>query len=149
MITHDVDEALLLADRILLMTNGPNARIAEIVENSLPASRTREGLHKERDYYPLRNHLIDFLVTRSKELATSEQRMAAGLRDYPPIVRPAEGVKRDATTSHLDQPSSRSRAEHVSAPRGRLQARAKSAHLGAKVGPARNRPQTETKPKWR
>jgi nitrate/nitrite transport system ATP-binding protein len=47
MITHDVDEAILLADRILLMTQGPLARIAEIVENTLPRSRTRAELHHD------------------------------------------------------------------------------------------------------
>ena len=69
MITHDIDEALLLADRIMLMTNGPSARIAEIVENTLPAERVRSELHKHPNYYPLRNHLLDFLVVRSRELA--------------------------------------------------------------------------------
>lgn len=66
MITHDVDEAILLADRILLMTNGPGARIAEVVVNTLPRERTRHTLHREPRYYALRNHLLDFLVSRSK-----------------------------------------------------------------------------------
>ncbi|MFN4166353.1 MAG: ABC transporter ATP-binding protein [Ferrovibrio sp.] len=66
MITHDVDEAMLLADRIVLMTNGPGARIAEILVNTLPKDRSRETLHQLPDYYPIRNHLLDFLVRRSK-----------------------------------------------------------------------------------
>jgi nitrate/nitrite transport system ATP-binding protein len=65
MITHDVDEAMYLADKIVLMTNGPQAMIAEIVENPLPVDRLREDVHRHPAYYPLRNHLIDFLVTRS------------------------------------------------------------------------------------
>ncbi len=69
MITHDVDEAILLADRIVLMTNGPGARIAEILVNTLPKERTRETLHQQADYYPIRNHLLDFLVRRSKDFA--------------------------------------------------------------------------------
>jgi nitrate/nitrite transport system ATP-binding protein len=69
MITHDVDEAILLADRIVLMTNGPGARIAEILVNTLPRTRTRETLHQLADYYPMRNHMLDFLVRRSKNFA--------------------------------------------------------------------------------
>ena len=86
MITHDVDEALLLADKILLMTNGPKARIAEIVENTLPKERTRAELHKLPNYYPLRNHLIEFLVTRSRELALAPEPASAGAP--PPTRRP-------------------------------------------------------------
>ena len=69
MITHDVDEAILLADKILLMSNGPRARIAEIVVNTLSRDRTRAGLHHDPLYYPLRNHLVDFLVERAKDLS--------------------------------------------------------------------------------
>jgi nitrate/nitrite transport system ATP-binding protein len=69
MITHDVDEAILLADRILLMSNGPQARVAEIVCNTMPRSRQRATLHREPQYYRIRNHLVDFLVARSKELS--------------------------------------------------------------------------------
>ena len=73
MITHDVDEAILLADRILLMRNGSETSsgylpgsIAESVVNPLPRERTRAGLHHLDGYYALRNHIVDFLVTRAK-----------------------------------------------------------------------------------
>src|SRR5437868_8566433 len=66
MITHDVDEAIYLADRIVLMTNGPGAVLAEVVENPLPKDRVRAEVHKHPLFYPVRNHIIDFLVTRSK-----------------------------------------------------------------------------------
>ena len=69
MITHDVDEAIYLADRIVLMTNGPDAVLAEIVENPLPKERKRTDFHKHPLYYGVRNHIIDFLVTRSKNFA--------------------------------------------------------------------------------
>ena len=64
MITHDVDEAIFLADKIVLMTNGPLARIAEIVVNPLPIDRSRTELHHDPNYTAVRNHLIDFLVGR-------------------------------------------------------------------------------------
>ena len=50
MITHDVDEAILLSDKIMLMSNGPNARIAEIVINTLPKNRKRASLHHDPMY---------------------------------------------------------------------------------------------------
>jgi nitrate/nitrite transport system ATP-binding protein len=69
MITHDIDEAILLSDRIFLMTNGPIARIAESVVIDLPRPRTRAEIIHHPDYYKIRNHLVDFLVKRSHELA--------------------------------------------------------------------------------
>jgi nitrate/nitrite transport system ATP-binding protein len=86
MITHDVDEAILLADKILLMSNGPQARIAEIVVNTLPRDRTRYTIHKDPQYYPIRNHLVDFLVSRSKSF--SERPPAGYDPKSPPEVRP-------------------------------------------------------------
>tara|TARA_R110002049_G_C9169152_1_gene561714 strand:+ start:4404 stop:5300 length:897 start_codon:yes stop_codon:yes gene_type:complete len=69
MITHDIDEAILLADRILLMTNGPNARVAESVEITLPRPRTRTTIVEHPNYYAIRNHLVQFLGERSVLLA--------------------------------------------------------------------------------
>jgi nitrate/nitrite transport system ATP-binding protein len=66
MITHDVDEAIYLADKIFLMTNGPNAAIAEVIENTLPRDRSRASLHNHPAYYPLRNHIVEFLISRSR-----------------------------------------------------------------------------------
>jgi nitrate/nitrite transport system ATP-binding protein len=79
MITHDVDEAILLADRILLMSNGAEGPggyapggIAEAVTNPLPRTRKRADLHHLPGYYELRNHIVDFLVTRAISGATSQ-----------------------------------------------------------------------------
>lgn len=88
MITHDIDEAILLADRIVLMTNGPEARVCEIVENTLPKSRTRSDMHTHENYYPMRNHLIEFLVNRSKNFAAEISAADFDPRN-PPIARPA------------------------------------------------------------
>jgi nitrate/nitrite transport system ATP-binding protein len=73
MITHDVDEAILLSDRILLMSNGNEHKghyvpggLAEVVVNPLPRDRTRAQLHLLPGYYEVRNHIVDFLVSRAK-----------------------------------------------------------------------------------
>jgi len=84
MITHDVDEAILLSDRILLMSNGPDACIAEVVENTLPRPRERHSIHHDPQYYRVRNHLVDFLINRSRQYQSGEARRPA----VPPVVRP-------------------------------------------------------------
>jgi len=61
MVTHDVDEAILLADRVVMMTNGPNARVGKILEINLPRPRTRKMLLGHPDYYALREDLLGFL----------------------------------------------------------------------------------------
>lgn len=83
MITHDVDEAILLSDKILLMSNGPRAHIAEIVKNTMPRNRTRETMHHDSQYYSIRNHLIDFLVRRSKL-----EKEPVMIGHQPPVVSP-------------------------------------------------------------
>jgi nitrate/nitrite transport system ATP-binding protein len=86
MITHDVDEAILLSDRILLMTNGPQARIAESVRIDLPRPRQRDQVIHHPAYYRIRNHLVDFLVTRSAQL---RGQAVANCDGFPPEINPA------------------------------------------------------------
>jgi nitrate/nitrite transport system ATP-binding protein len=69
MITHDIDEAILLADRILLMTTGPLARVAQSVEITIPRQRNRTQIVEHPNYYAIRNHLVQFLGDRSVRLA--------------------------------------------------------------------------------
>lgn len=85
MITHDIDEAILLADRILLMTNGPLARVAESVEITIPRPRLRTDIVEHPNYYAIRNHLVQFLGKRSAELAG--QVSAEGETHSPETVR--------------------------------------------------------------
>jgi len=61
MITHDVDEAIYMSDRIVLMTNGPAATIGEILEVPFPHPRDRHAMRESQEYYELRNHALDFL----------------------------------------------------------------------------------------
>ncbi len=61
MVTHDVDEAILLADRVVMMTNGPRAKIGRILDVPLPRPRSREALVAHPQYYKLREELIGFL----------------------------------------------------------------------------------------
>lgn len=61
MITHDVDEAIYMSDRIILMTNGPEANIGEILEVPFPHPRDRKAILKSQEYYDLRNKALNFL----------------------------------------------------------------------------------------
>jgi len=69
MVTHDVDEALYLSDRVVMMTNGPNATLGDILDNTLPRPRIREEIVEHPDYYRLRDHLIDFLEDQDQKKA--------------------------------------------------------------------------------
>ncbi|HZF28520.1 MAG TPA: ABC transporter ATP-binding protein [Gammaproteobacteria bacterium] len=61
-VTHDVDEAILLADRVVMMTNGPNAKVGKIMKVGLPRPRTRKALLEHPDYYAYRQEVLDFLA---------------------------------------------------------------------------------------
>jgi thiol-disulfide isomerase/thioredoxin len=64
MITHDIDEALFLADRLVMMTNGPAAGIGEVLSIDFPRPRNREEIMEDPSYYELRNNALDFLYNR-------------------------------------------------------------------------------------
>lgn len=61
MITHDVDEALYMSDRIVLMTNGPAAKIGEILDVPFKHPRDRGAMRNSKEYFELRNHALNFL----------------------------------------------------------------------------------------
>ena len=61
MVTHDVDEALFLSDRVVCMTDGPEAEVGDILRVNFPRPRTRKAVMEHPDYYRLREHLIEFL----------------------------------------------------------------------------------------
>jgi bicarbonate transport system ATP-binding protein len=64
MITHDIDEALFLADRLVMMTNGPAAKIGEILNIPFDRPRDRDLIMEDPEYYNLRNYALDFLYHR-------------------------------------------------------------------------------------
>lgn len=68
MITHDVDEAVLLSDRIIMMTNGPEATIGEILEVNLPRPRDRIALAKDTQYNQLRASVLEFLYEKQRKV---------------------------------------------------------------------------------
>ena len=65
MVTHDVDEALFLSDRVAMMTNGPAARVGDVLDVPFPRPRDRTAVLEHLEYYRLREHLIGFLETQS------------------------------------------------------------------------------------
>lgn len=72
MVTHDVDEAVLLADRIVMMTNGPAATIGEILAVDLPRPRDRVALADDRTYHACRTAVLDFLYRKQRNPALQE-----------------------------------------------------------------------------
>jgi nitrate ABC transporter ATP-binding subunit len=64
MITHDIDEALFLADKIVMMTNGPSAEIGEIIEVPFKRPRDRARIMEMPEYYKVRNYVLDYLYNR-------------------------------------------------------------------------------------
>lgn len=64
MVTHDIDECLFLADRLIMMTNGPAAGIGEVMDIPFARPRDRDRIMEDPEYYKLRNTALDFLYNR-------------------------------------------------------------------------------------
>lgn len=77
MVTHDVDEAIYLADRVVMMTDGPEAEVGDILEIPFSRPRVRTNLLEDPLYYELREHLIDFLENRSHHRPSNQRADAA------------------------------------------------------------------------
>ena len=69
MVTHDVDEAVLLSDKIVMMTNGPSATIGEIIDVKLARPRGRLELAEDTDYHHYRKAVVEFLYSKQKKAA--------------------------------------------------------------------------------
>ncbi len=78
MITHDVDEAVLLSDRIVMMTNGPAATIGEVLPVNLPRPRDRVALADCPDYNQCRHAVLSFLYEKQKKVETLPRKQSSG-----------------------------------------------------------------------
>ncbi|MEM7569276.1 MAG: nitrate ABC transporter ATP-binding protein [Pseudomonadota bacterium] len=76
-VTHDVDEAILLADRVVMMTNGPKARIGKIVDVNIERPRSRAALLEHPDYYAYRQEVLDFLEEYEHGATSKKEKKAA------------------------------------------------------------------------
>jgi nitrate/nitrite transport system ATP-binding protein len=86
MVTHDVDEAILLSDRIALMTSGPDARLAEILDVKIPRPRTRAELIDDPEYLRLRTHILHFLMEAGRRGHVNDE-VAASTGRAPVLTR--------------------------------------------------------------
>jgi len=86
MVTHDVDEALFLSDRIVCMTDGPEAEVGDIIEVNFPRPRNRQAVMEHPDYYKLRERLIEFLEIHAHKHKTKP---AAPVSPAPPAPKDA------------------------------------------------------------
>ncbi len=78
MVTHDVDEAIYLSDRVVMLTNGPAAKVGDVLEIDFERPRSRLSIMKEKRYYEYREHLIAFLENCESEKANIARKRSSG-----------------------------------------------------------------------
>ena len=110
MITHDVDEAILLSDRIFLMSNGPRARIAESIRVNIERPRSRANIFKDPAFYTVRNYLVDFLVNRSGDARPAADGRP---REVDPAKLAATSPARSETPSESESRKAAARAANA------------------------------------
>jgi nitrate ABC transporter ATP-binding subunit len=98
MVTHDVDEALFLSDRIVMMTNGPEAEVGDILEVKFPRPRQRKAVLEHPDYYRMRGHLLTFLELYAHKRPATENPappppMPPALTAEQPAAQPLTALK--------------------------------------------------------
>jgi nitrate/nitrite transport system ATP-binding protein len=91
MVTHDVDEALFLSDRIVCMTDGPAAEVGEIMAVNFPRPRERKAVMEHPDYYKLREQLIEFLEVRAHRKSPPPENIISTEKTLPPPVEKING----------------------------------------------------------
>ena len=89
MVTHDVEEAILLSDRIALMTSGPEAELAEIVDVRFPRPRIREQVMDLPEYIRIKKYIMQFLKNNSREVSAGGAVPGAGVLVAKPVVAEA------------------------------------------------------------
>ena len=93
MVTHDVDEALFLADRIVMMTNGPAAEVGDVLEVRFARPRNRQEILDHPDYYRLREQLIAFLESQTRREAVAKPRPAEATHAHDKTETPSSSAK--------------------------------------------------------
>ena len=131
MVTHDVDEALFLADRIVMMTNGPEAEVGDILEVKFPRPRNRKEVMEHPDYYRLREHLITFLEEHARKKGREAK---IERRDPPPPLH-----------ASTEEPSGE--LTHSSNEIELSVARTRKIEAGGKVGQATSLPKRTSQPR--
>jgi nitrate ABC transporter ATP-binding subunit len=102
MITHDIDEALFLADRLVMMTNGPSAKIGEVLDIPFDRPRNRAKVTDDPKYYELRNYALDFLYNRfAHDEVDEEEEDESGMSKGDLAVRIATAIGAIAFTAFV------------------------------------------------
>jgi len=103
MVTHDIDEALFLSDRVVMMTSGPRAKVGDIFSIPFNRPRHRTAVIEHEDYYQCRGHLLDFLNGHDTNSPKSQQKILKKSVDKRQVFRddPSKGGKSESILTEV------------------------------------------------